>query len=120
MERTAKIGYEKQVKAVLTLSDKVSNKSDQLDVEEFKKHKENYTIVDIRNNSELAEGKIFEEAVAIPLNELRDKKEEIPSDKPVVVHCAGGYRSAAGSSILDNYFENTKVYDLSDAIKEFS
>ena len=120
LERTAKIGYEKQVKAVLTLSDKVSNKSDQLDVEEFKKHKENYTIVDIRNNSELAEGKIFEEAVAIPLNELRDKKEEIPSDKPVVVHCAGGYRSAAGSSILDNYFENTKVYDLSDAIKEFS
>ncbi len=120
LERTAKIGYEKQVKAVLTLSDKVSNKSDQLDVEEFKKNKEKYTIVDIRNNSELADGKIFEEAVAIPLNELREKKEEIPSDKPVVVHCAGGYRSAAGSSILDNYFENTKVYDLSDAIKEFN
>ncbi len=119
LERTAKIGYEKQVKAVITLSDKVSEKSDQLDVEDFKNNKENYTIVDIRNNSEVAEGKIFDSAIAVPLNELRENATEIPSNKPVVVHCAGGYRSAAGSSILDAKFENTKVYDLSDAINDF-
>ncbi|QYA26891.1 MBL fold metallo-hydrolase [Gramella sp. MT6] len=119
LERTAKIGYEKQVKAVITLSDKVSEKSDQLDIEGFKNNKENYTIVDIRNNSEVAEGKIFDDAIAVPLNELRENAIEIPSHKPVVVHCAGGYRSAAGSSILDAKFENTKVYDLSDAINDF-
>lgn len=119
LERTAKIGYEKQVKAVITLSDKVSEKSDQLDIEDFKNNKENYTIVDIRNNSEVAEGKIFDDAIAVPLNELRENATEIPSHKPVVVHCAGGYRSAAGSSILDAKFENTKVYDLSDAINDF-
>ncbi len=119
LERTAKIGYEKQVKAVITLSDKVSEKSDQLDLEDFKNNKDNYTIVDIRNNSEVAEGKIFEDAIAVPLNELRENTTEIPSHKPVVVHCAGGYRSAAGSSILDVRFENTKVYDLSDAINDF-
>lgn len=119
LERTAKIGYEKQVKAVVTLSDKVSGKSDELDLEDFKKNKENYTIVDIRNNSEVADGKIFEDAIAIPLNELREKADQIPTGKPLVVHCAGGYRSAAGSSILDERFENTRVYDLSDAINEF-
>ena len=119
LDRTAKIGYEKQVKAVITLGAKVSETSDELDLEDFKKNKEKYTIVDVRNNSEVAEGKIFDEAVTVPLNELRDNTTEIPSHKPVVVHCAGGYRSAAGSSILDNRFENTKVYDLSEAIKDF-
>ena len=119
LERTAKIGYEKQIKAVVTLSKNVSEKSEILDVEDFKKNMNNYTIVDIRNNSEVAEGKIFEDAIAVPLNELRQNSTEIPSHKPVVVHCAGGYRSAAGSSILDKKFENTKVYDLSDNIKDF-
>ncbi|TBW28906.1 rhodanese-like domain-containing protein [Gramella sp. KN1008] len=119
LERTAKIGYEKQVKAVITLSKKVSEKSPDFDLEDFKKNKDNYTIVDIRNKSELAEGKIFEDAIAVPLNELRDNSTEIPSHKPVVVHCAGGYRSAAGASILDNKFDSTKVYDLSEAIKDF-
>ncbi|APG59806.1 MBL fold metallo-hydrolase [Christiangramia salexigens] len=119
LERTAKIGYEKQVKAVITLSDKVSRKSDDLDVSEFKNDKEAYTIVDIRNDGEVADGKIFDSAIAIPLNELRDRASEIPSDKPVVVHCAGGYRSAAGSSILENKFKDIKIYDLSEAIKDF-
>lgn len=119
LERTAKIGYEKQVKAVVTLGAKVSDSSKDLDLEDFKKNREHYTIVDIRNKSEVEEGKIFEDAISVPLNELRDNTEDIPSHRPVVVHCAGGYRSAAGSSILDNRFESTKVYDLSDAIKEF-
>ena len=119
LERTAKIGYEKQVKAVITLSTEVTGKSEIIDVEDFKKNMDHYTIVDIRNKSEVAEGKIFDDAIAVPLNELREKSTEIPSHKPVVVHCAGGYRSAAGSSILDKQFENTKVYDLSEHIKDF-
>ncbi len=119
LERTAKIGYEKQMKGIVTLSVKVSGKSADFDLAEFKANKANYTIVDIRNNSEVEEGKIFDSAKAIPLNELRERAEELPKDKPFVVHCAGGYRSAAGSSILENKFQNQKVYDLSDAIKEF-
>lgn len=119
LERTAKIGYEKQIKAIVTLSDEVSNTSEKLDLEDFKKNPDSYTIVDIRNNSEVADGKIFEKAIAVPLNELRENHTDIPSNKPVVVHCAGGYRSASGSSILENIFEHTKVYDLSDEIKNF-
>lgn len=120
LERTAKIGYEKQLKGVLTLSDKVSKKSDEFNLKDFKKHQEEYTIVDIRNNSEVADKRIFDNAIEIPLNELRERADEVPADKPVVVHCAGGYRSSAGSSILENKLENTKIFDLSDDIKKFS
>lgn len=120
LERTAKIGYEKQLKAIVTLADAAFEASDDFDLKDFKKHRENYTIVDIRNESEVAEGKIFDDAVTIPLNELREKAGEVPSGKPIVVHCAGGYRSTAGSSILENKFPNTKVYDLSEDIKKFS
>ncbi|HET8885793.1 MAG TPA: rhodanese-like domain-containing protein, partial [Salinimicrobium sp.] len=119
LERTAKIGYEKQVKEIMTVSEEVKETSDELDLQDFKNNKEKYTIVDIRNNSEVADGKIFEDAIAIPLNELRDKADEIPADKPIVVHCAGGYRSASGSSILENKFRNQKVFDLSEAIQDF-
>ena len=55
-----------------------------------------------------------------PLNELRDVANKIPNDKPIVVHCAGGYRSAAGSSIISNLIKTVPVYDLSDAVKAFS
>lgn len=118
LERTAKIGYEKQVKGILTLSNQPQKASDHLDLEHFKKNREGYTILDIRNPNEINEGKIFEEAIAIPLNELRDRIDEVPTEKPIVVHCAGGYRSASGSSILENGIDR-KIYDLSDAIKEF-
>jgi len=119
LERTAKIGYEKQVKAIITISDKVSVPSDKLDLKHFKKNPKDYTIVDIRSKSEVAGAKIFGNALSFPLNELEENADQIPSDKPIVVHCAGGFRSAAGSSILENKFKNTKVYDLSVAIEKF-
>ncbi|MGB6870936.1 MAG: MBL fold metallo-hydrolase [Acidobacteriaceae bacterium] len=36
----------------------------------------------------------------LPLNRLRDHLSEIPRDRPVVVHCAGGYRSSIAASLL--------------------
>jgi len=120
LERTAKIGYEKQLKGIITLSEEVSKSSADFNLEDFKTQQETYTIVDIRNAGEIAEGKIFDTAKTIPLNELRERAGEVPADKPIVVHCAGGYRSAAGSSILENKFKDTKVYDMSDGIKQFS
>ncbi|SHF58377.1 Glyoxylase, beta-lactamase superfamily II [Salegentibacter echinorum] len=120
LERIAKIGYEKQLKGVVTLSEKVSNSSEAFKLEEFKTKPDDYTILDIRNASEVSEGKIFSKTKTIPLNELRNRADELPTDKPIVVHCAGGYRSAAGSSILENKLKDVVVYDMSDAIKEFS
>jgi hydroxyacylglutathione hydrolase len=36
----------------------------------------------------------------LPLSRLRDRLGEIPRDRPVVVHCAGGYRSSIAASLL--------------------
>lgn len=119
LNRLAKIGYEKQVKKVITLSDEDLSKTDVLDLEDFKKNPDDYTIVDVRNRSEIEQGKIFEKALEHPLYELRQTANHIPTHKPIVVHCAGGYRSAAGSSILENELEDATVYDLSDAIEQF-
>lgn len=119
LNRLAKIGYEKQVLKVITLSDENLVKTKALDLADFKKNPDNYTIVDIRNQSEIEEGKFFKKALDHPLYELRHTASKIPTDKPIVVHCAGGYRSAAGSSILENELKDVTVYDLSDAIEEF-
>ncbi|TXK73378.1 rhodanese-like domain-containing protein [Mesonia sp. HuA40] len=119
LQRVAKIGYEKLLEQVITLSDENLENTELLDLTEFKENLDQYTIVDIRNTSEVEEGKYFESALSYPLNELREKASEIPTDKPIVVHCAGGYRSATGSSILQKELPGTKVYDLSDAIEQF-
>lgn len=119
LHRVAKIGYERQLRAVLTLSEKDLIKMQPLDVQDFKKNPDNYTIVDVRNNSEVAEGKFFENALSHPLNRLRETSAEIPTGKPIVVHCAGGYRSAAGSSILEKELDSAVVYDLSDEVNRF-
>ena len=119
LERVAIIGYEKQLKQVLTLLSENLVSMEALDLDNFKDNPDQYAIVDIRNRSEINEGKFFESALAHPLNKLRDTANEIPDDKPIVVHCAGGYRSAAGSSILKRKMPEVQVYDLSDAIENF-
>ena len=119
LNRIAKIGYEKKVKAICTLGTEQLQQDPDFNISDFKNNPKNYTIVDIRNESEVEEGKIFENALAIPLHQLRERVSEIPTEKPIVVHCAGGYRSAAGSSILETELKKTPVFDLSDAVTQF-
>ena len=119
LHRIAKIGYEDQLQGILTLDDSSFESTEKIDLSDFKNNPNQYTIIDIRNKSEVEEGKFFENTISIPLNELRDSENQIPTDKPIVVHCAGGYRSAAGSSIISNFKNDAKVYDLSDAVSEF-
>ena len=116
--RVAKIGYEKQLLAVVTLAANIQS-FEEMDFSVFKQSPENYTIVDIRNAPEFEEKQAFDSAINIQLHELRERSGEVPKDKPVVVHCAAGYRSAAGSSILKRNLSDVKVLDLSDHIKEY-
>ncbi len=119
LERIAKIGYETQIEAVVTMADIPLEDAAELDLKNFKSNPDAYTIVDIRNKSEVQEGKYFEKAMNIPLNELRQCIGDIPTDKPIVVHCAGGYRSAAGASIISKEIKEVKVFDLSDNVTNF-
>lgn len=118
--KIAKIGYEKNIRAAILPPDGMEKQTGALDLEDFKAHPDKYTIVDIRNVNEFNDGAFFPSAINVPLPELRERAGEIPKDKPVVIHCAGGYRSSAGSSIVEGAFENgTPVFDLSEAVKDF-
>ena len=119
MNRIGKIGYEEQLQSVLTLDGQELARNKQLNLQDFEASPEKYTIIDVRNKSEVDDGKFFDSARSYPLNDLRKTANEIPTDKPVVVHCAGGYRSAAGSSILSTRLKDTTVYDLGEAVRQF-
>ncbi len=119
INRSASIGYETFIESAFVIKTG-TQKMDIVDVDHFKKNKEAYTIIDIRNRPEFKAEIIFEKAKNIPLGELRERMNEIPTNKPIIVHCAGGYRSAAGSSIISEKIGNkTKVFDLGEAINEF-
>ena len=119
IERTAAIGYESQVEESFVI-DYGLEKMNALDLDAFKQNQEDYTIVDVRNSPEVKENKIFDDSIHIPLAELRSRTNEIPTNKPIVVHCAGGYRSAAASSLIQSKLDGqTKVFDLGEDIKSF-
>ncbi|GGN09047.1 glyoxylase-like metal-dependent hydrolase (beta-lactamase superfamily II)/rhodanese-related sulfurtransferase [Actinoplanes campanulatus] len=56
-------------------------------------------VLDVRGAGEREQGAI-DGSAHIPLPELRCRITEIPTDRPVVVHCAGGYRSSVAASLL--------------------
>jgi hydroxyacylglutathione hydrolase len=56
-------------------------------------------VVDVRGPGERAE-KSIAGSVSIPLNHLAARLGELPRDRPLLVHCAGGYRSSTAASLL--------------------
>jgi hydroxyacylglutathione hydrolase len=59
-------------------------------------------LLDIRNPREWAT-KHIAGSINIPLNHLQERIGEIPRDRGIAVHCAGGYRSSIAASILHQY-----------------
>jgi hydroxyacylglutathione hydrolase len=119
LRKTAKIGYEGNVKGALLAPAAQPATSPEVDVAAVRQHPEQFTIVDIRNRTE-AHDSLFASTLLIPLPELRERVGEIPTDKPVLVHCAGGYRSAAGASIVEAALPGVPVLDLGEAVTEFA
>jgi hydroxyacylglutathione hydrolase len=118
--RTAAIGYETAIAEAFVINGGPVMEAG-LDINHFKKYPDQYTIVDVRNASEVKEKKIFAGSVFIPLAEIKERLSEIPKGKPIVVHCAGGYRSAAASSLIGSKFgSSAHVFDLGEAIKQLS
>ena len=110
--RIAKIGYESQIK--LAIAGAIGHViMPNFDSADLKNNEEAFTIVDVRNPSETKDRIIFDDSIKIPLYELRERANEIPVDKPIIVHCEMGFRSAAGSSIIKSEVEGKiTVYDM--------
>jgi rhodanese-related sulfurtransferase len=59
------------------------------------------TVLDVRTDQETKEeGACIEGAQLIPLDELRDRLDEVPEDKPVMTICRSGKRSVMAFNIL--------------------
>ena len=59
-------------------------------------------IVDVRAAPERAQKRI-EGSIHLPLNHLGERLSEIPAGRPVLLHCAGGYRSSIAASLLQRH-----------------
>ncbi len=58
-------------------------------------------IVDVRTPYEVEYGKI-NGSINIPVDELRDRLDELPKDKEIIIYCAVGFRGYLATSILGN------------------
>jgi NADPH-dependent 2,4-dienoyl-CoA reductase/sulfur reductase-like enzyme/rhodanese-related sulfurtransferase len=73
-----------------------------------------FVVLDVRGTGERAAGAI-PGSIHIPLDELRSRLAELPRDREIVVHCAGGQRSYYAARILaQNGF---KVRNLTGAFR---
>jgi hydroxyacylglutathione hydrolase len=59
-------------------------------------------LLDVRTPREWA-AKHVDGSVNVPLNHLQERIAEIPRERSIAVHCAGGYRSSIAASILQQY-----------------
>ena len=67
-------------------------------------------VLDVRAEHEWAQQRI-DSSLNIPLPHLVDHLGDIPRDRPVVVHCASGYRSSIAASLLEHH-GFTNIMDL--------
>ena len=56
-------------------------------------------IIDVRTPAEWATGHI-EGSINLPLTQLQQRIDEVPHNRRIAVHCAGGYRSSIAASVL--------------------
>ena len=58
-----------------------------------------FVVVDVRTAGERTAGSIAG-SLHVPLGELASRLAEVPADRPLILTCAGGYRSSIASSLL--------------------
>jgi hydroxyacylglutathione hydrolase len=71
----------------------------QISVEDLRREMENVQIVDVRREPEFADGHI-DGAKLMPLHKLESLISTLDHDRPIAVHCKGGYRSAIACSLI--------------------
>ena len=73
------------------------------------------TLIDIRNPGEREFG-VIDGGRSIPLAQLRGQLSDLPRNKPIVVHCAGGWRSSVAASLL----RADRIDNVSDLVGGYS
>ncbi|AKL68307.1 MBL fold metallo-hydrolase [Streptomyces sp. Mg1] len=60
-------------------------------------------VIDVRNCGERGDNGFIDGALHIALGELPRRLDEVPDDRPLVLHCAGGHRSSIAASLLRHH-----------------
>lgn len=60
-------------------------------------------VLDVRSEQERESKGVIAGSLSIPLNELRERIDQVPADRRVAVHCEGGYRSSIACSLLQQH-----------------
>ncbi len=119
LDQVLSIGYEQNLRGVYLASEYSEETGPEVfpNVDLLRHDGKAYTVVDVRDPEEVSTKPGIAHSLKIRLADLRESLQTIPDDRPVVVHCAGGYRSAVGSSIL-LAAEKRPVYDVGEAITQ--
>lgn len=117
--KASKIGYDSFIKGGFVYENYPGESFKEFDKEKFLSAKSEYLILDVRTAKEASEDKIFSDAINIPLAELQEKVKDLPKNKPIVVHCASGFRSAVSISIVKSLAPNIEVYDIGGEIGKY-
>jgi glyoxylase-like metal-dependent hydrolase (beta-lactamase superfamily II)/rhodanese-related sulfurtransferase len=71
-------------------------------------------LVDVRAPGERDQKRVAG-SVGIPLNHLTERLDDLPKDRPLLVYCAGGYRSSIAASLLQQH-GFTRVSEIAGGI----
>jgi rhodanese-related sulfurtransferase len=82
-----------------------------LDLQEKINNKEDILLIDVREDFEHADFNIG--GTLIPMNTVFENIDTIPKDKPVVLYCAKGIRSAMVIQRLEEKYGYTNLINLS-------
>lgn len=77
-----------------------------------------FQLIDVREPHEYEACNI--NALLIPLGTIVTEFEQIDKEKPVIIHCRSGARSAAAINELEKRFQLTNLYNLKGGIMEYA
>ncbi|MDG1517573.1 MAG: rhodanese-like domain-containing protein [Flavobacteriales bacterium] len=77
-------------------------------------NKEDFVLVDVREQNEFDICSLG--GLEIPMSQIMTRYQEIPKDKPVIIHCKSGKRSANVISALEQNFGYDNLSNLEGGI----
>lgn len=73
-----------------------------------------FQLIDVREDYEFDMANL--NGLLIPLSSIIDRHDEIVRDKPVIIHCRSGARSATAIKALEQHFGYTNLANLKGGI----
>ena len=89
----------------------------EISVQELKSlidEKGEYQLIDVREQHEFDEANL--NGLLIPMGEVMDNIDKIEKEKPVIIHCRSGKRSATVIGALETQLGYTNLYNLKGGI----